>query len=192
MGEKNKGERENKKKGVSLIYVLVVLSMISVFSVSFIHFVREKTEIVSLKSGSKNSIPLNYLINKENENAEKIMLRGIMYNGILIFPENKEQYFDSKIEMDLSGNTVITKIIFLPENTGSIGNFKISRISDGNGSEYRLPLDLNTVYNDLEILYTKKILGKELRFVEKISFKRINPTLVEITLKEKEFLKDDN
>ena len=180
MGEKNKGERENKKKGVSLIYVLVVLSMISVFSVSFIHFVREKTEIISLKSGSKNSIPLNYLINKENENAEKIMLRGIMYNGILIFPENKEQYFNSKIEMDLSGNTVIT------------GNFKISRISDGNGSEYRLPLDLNTVYNDLEILYTKKILGKELRFVEKISFKRINPTSVEITLKEKEFLKDDN
>ena len=94
MGEKNKGEKENKKKGVSLIYVLVVLSMISVFSVSFIHFVREKTEIVSLKSGSKNSIPLNYLINKENENAEKIMLRGIMYNGILIFPENKEQYFN--------------------------------------------------------------------------------------------------
>ena len=192
MGEKNKGERENKKKGVSLIYVLIVLSMISVFSVSFIHFVREKTEIVSLKSGSKNSIPLNYLINKENENAEKIMLKGMMYNGILIFPENKEQYFNSKIEMDLSGNTVITKVIFLPENTGSMGAFQISRISDRNGSEYRLPLDLNTVYNDLEILYTKKILGKELRFVEKIFFKRINPTSVEIILKEKEFLKSDN
>ena len=53
MGEKNKGERENKKKGVSLIYVLVVLSMISVFSVSFIHFVREKTDYFVKKRKQK-------------------------------------------------------------------------------------------------------------------------------------------
>ena len=43
-----------KNRGVSLIYVLIVLSIITVFSFNFMYFVREKVKINSLVKREKS------------------------------------------------------------------------------------------------------------------------------------------
>lgn len=187
MGDKNK---ENMKKGVSLIYVLIVLSMLSVFSLAFIYFVKEKADIVSLKSRKESSVSKNYLINKERQNSLRIFTKGIESNGISAFPENENQYFNSKMEINSVGNKEIERLVFSVKNTESIGGFQVEKIIDSNGNEYSLPLDKNTVYNDLEAVYSKDMLGGKVLFVEKLTFKRIDPVIVDIISEEGKFSYD--
>lgn len=184
-------KKKDKKNGVSLVYVLIILSIISVFSVSFIHFVKEKSDIISLKSkgNGKNAVSMNYLINKEKKNTERILTKGIIINGTHIFPEHMEQYFNSKIEIKSTGDVEIKRLIFLPEMTVSIGGFHIEKVTDGSGNKYNLPLNPNTVYDELEIIYVKTVLNRKIIFVEKILFKRADVTLVDIILKESGFVK---
>ena len=104
--------RENMKKGVSLIYVLIVLSMLSVFSLAFIYFVKEKADIVSLKSRKESSVSENYLINKERQNSLRILTKGIENIGVSVFPEDENQYFNSKMEINPAGNKEIERIVF--------------------------------------------------------------------------------
>ena len=186
------GEITKKKgKGVSLIYVLIVLSMLSVFSMAFIYFVKEKADIVSLKSRKESSVSENYLINKERQNSLRILTKGIENNGVSIFPEDENQYFNSKMEINPTGNKEIERIVFSGKNIGSIGGFQIEKITDSSGNEYSLPLDKNTVYNDLEAVYFKDMLGGKILFIEKLTFKRINPTLVEVKSDEGRFSYDE-
>ena len=57
---------------------------------------------------------------------------------------------------------------------------KIKEIKDFTGNEYFPPLEENTVYNNLKIVYFKKVLGKEVNYREELEFKRIDSMTVEI------------
>ena len=43
-------KRGNKNSGASLVYVMVILSIISAFSINFVYYVNHKKEMVFLKS----------------------------------------------------------------------------------------------------------------------------------------------
>ena len=45
---------ENKKRGASLVYVLIILSIILTFSTGFIYFVHERGKIKVLRGKSDN------------------------------------------------------------------------------------------------------------------------------------------
>ena len=45
---------ENKKRGASLVYVLIILSIILTFSTGFIYFVHERGKITVLRGKSDN------------------------------------------------------------------------------------------------------------------------------------------
>ena len=40
---------KNKNKGVSLLYVLIILSIITIFSINFIYFVKERNDIMNMR-----------------------------------------------------------------------------------------------------------------------------------------------
>ena len=54
---------KNKKKGASLVYVLIILSVILIFSTGFIYFVHERGKITVLreKSDRRRKISNSYM-----------------------------------------------------------------------------------------------------------------------------------
>ena len=168
-------KRGNKNSGASLVYVMVILSIISAFSINFVYYIHQKKEMVFLKS------------QKENQNVKKIMDNGIYFNENLVTLEKKEQYFDSRLEND--GQEIkMEKLIFLKKDSESIGNYMVKSIKDSNENEYFLPLEENKVYGELKVVFARKILDKEILFQEKIEFRRINPMEVEMKVLESQFL----
>ena len=61
LGGKNK-DIKKRNEGASLVYVLVILSIISAFSINFAYYVRQKKEMVFLKSQKENNVEKKYLI----------------------------------------------------------------------------------------------------------------------------------
>ena len=115
------------------------------------------------------------------------MDNGIYFNENLVTLEKKEQYFDSRLEND--GQEIkMEKLIFLKKDSESIGNYMVKSIKDSNENEYFLPLEENKVYGELKVVFTRKILDKEILFQEKIEFRRINPMEVEMKVLESQFL----
>ena len=51
-----------------------------------------------------------------------------------------------------------------------------------------MPLEENTVYNNLKIIYFKEVLGKEVNYREELEFKRIDSMTVEIQEKNGGFV----
>ena len=182
------GKFKNAKKnlGASLIYVLIALSMITVFSTNFIFFVRQKSDIVFLKNTEKKLDKKNF-VEKELENAKRFVRNGVNFENNKIEIEKEEFYFDTNLQK-VGNDLKSEKLIFLQKDTQSIGGFVVKSIRDGSGNEYFLPLDKNTVYNDLEIIFGRKILDMEIFYREKISFKRKNATLVEMNVLSGEIL----
>lgn len=43
---------KNRKRGASLLYVLIVLSMVTIFAIEFVYFVNERNKIINIKSKS--------------------------------------------------------------------------------------------------------------------------------------------
>ena len=80
------------------------------------------------------------------------------------------------------------RLLFSGNHEESIGNFKIKEIKDFAGNGYSLPLEENTVYNNLKIIYFKEILGKEVNYREELEFKRIDSMTVEIQEKNGGFV----
>ena len=78
--------------------------------------------------------------------------------------------------------------MFSGNHEESIGNFKIKEIKDFSGNKYSLPLEENTVYNNLKIIYFKEVLGKEVNYREELEFKRIDSMTVEIREKNGGFV----
>ena len=184
-GKLNLNKKRNK--GASLVYVLVILSIISAFSINFVYYVHQKKEMVFLKSQKENQFEKKFLIQKENQNVKKIMDNGIYFNENLVTLEKKEQYFDSRLEND--GQEIkMEKLIFLKKDSESIGNYMVKSIKDSNENEYFLPLEENKVYGELKVVFARKILDKEILFQEKIEFRRINPMEVEMKVLESQFL----
>ena len=168
-------KRGNKNSGASLVYVMVILSIISAFSINFVYYVHQK------------KFEKKFLIQKENQNVKKIMDNGIYFNENLVTLEKKEQYFDSRLEND--GQEIkMEKLIFLKKDSESIGNYMVKSIKDSNENEYFLPLEENKVYGELKVVFARKILDKEILFQEKIEFRRINPMEVEMKVLESQFL----
>lgn len=165
-----------KNNGVSLVYVLIVLSVITVFSVSFIYFIKQKTETAFIKNKSETDVAKEYLLFLEEENAKKIAAKN-PYFGML-------DYFDS-VKVESGDGTEFQKLIFFNGSAESVGNFKIKKVSDSEGKEYALPLEKNEVYRNLEVTYAKDVLGKELLFKEEVKFNRVDSTTVEISVDRK-------
>ena len=184
----NKGVKNKKRnKGASLVYVLVILSIISAFSINFVYYVQQKKDMIFLKSHKETKIEKKFLIQKENQNIERILKNGINFDGNLVLLEKKEQYFDSVLKKD-GQNAELKNLIFLGKDIESIGNYRIKSISDESDNEYSLPLEENKVYGELKVIFARKILDEEVLFCEKIVFKRVSPLEVEMRVVESEFL----
>ena len=184
----NKGVKNKKRnKGESLVYVLVILSIISAFSINFVYYVQQKKDMIFLKSHKETKIEKKFLIQKENQNIERILKNGINFDGNLVLLEKKERYFDSVLKKDRQ-NAELKNLIFLGKDIESIGNYRIKSISDESDNEYSLPLEENKVYGELKVIFARKILDEEVLFCEKIVFKRVSPLEVEMRVVESEFL----
>ena len=184
----NKGVKNKKRnKGASLVYVLVILSIISAFSINFVYYVQQKKDMIFLKSHKETKIEKKFLIQKENQNMERILKNGINFDGNLVLLEKKERYFDSVLKKD-GQNAELKNLIFLGKDIESIGNYRIKSISDESDNEYSLPLEENKVYSELKVIFGRKILGEEILFCEKVGFKRVSPLEVEMRVVESEFL----
>ena len=186
LGGKNKNIKK-RNEGASLVYVLVILSIISAFSINFAYYVRQKKEMVFLKSQKENKVEKNFLIQKENQNVERISNKGILFDGNRFSLDKKERYFDSILKKN--GQAVeIKNLIFLAKDTESIGNYKVKSIRDSNDNEYSLPLAENKVYSELKVIFARKILNEEILFQEKIEFRRLSSLEVEMRVLESGFL----
>ena len=184
----NKITKNNKRNvGASLVYVLVILSIISAFSINFAYYVRQKKEMVFLKSKKETKVEKNFLIQKENQNVERILNKGILFDGNTVSLDRRERYFDSVLKKD--GQVVeIKNLIFLAKDTESIGNYKVKSIRDSNDNEYSLPLAENKVYSELKVVFSRKILDEEILFQEKVGFRRLSSLEVEMRVVESGFL----
>ena len=186
LGGKNK-DIKKRNKGASLVYVLVILSIISAFSINFAYYVRQKKEMVFLKSQKENKVEKDFLIQKENQNVERILNKGILFDGNTVSLDKKERYFDSILKKN--GQTIeIKNLIFLAKDTESVGNYKVKSIRDSSDNEYYLPLEENKVYSELKVVFARKILNEEILFQEKVEFRRLSSLEVEMRVLESGFL----
>ena len=181
---------KNKKRGASLVYVLIILSVILTFSTGFIYFVHERGKITVLREKSDRSrkISNSYMANMEDKTAERLENRGLSINGKQEVIKGKSDYFNKKFIISTFGQNELKRLLFSGNHEESIGNFKIKEIKDFTGNEYFPPLEENTVYNNLKIVYFKKVLGKEVNYREELEFKRIDPMTVEIQEKNGGFV----
>ena len=178
---------EKRNEGASLVYVLVILSIISAFSINFAYYVRQKKEMVFLKSQKENKVEKNFLIQKENQNVERILNKGILFDGNTVLLDRRERYFDSILKKN--GQTIeIKNLIFLAKDTESVGNYKVKSIRDSSDNEYSLPLEENKVYSELKVIFARKILNEEILFQEKVEFRRLSSLEVEMRVVESGFL----
>ena len=184
------GENKNIKKrneGASLVYVLVILSIISAFSINFAYYVRQKKEIVFLKSQKENKVEKKFLVQKENQNVERTLNKGILFDGNTVLLDRRERYFDSILKKN--GQAIeIKNLIFLAKDTESVGNYKVKSIRDSSDNEYYLPLEENKVYSELKVIFARKILNEEILFQEKVEFRRLSSLEVEMRVLESGFL----
>ena len=186
LGGKNKNIKK-RNEGASLVYVLVILSIISAFSINFAYYVRQKKEMVFLKSRKENKVEKKFLVQKENQNVERILNKGILFDENRVSLDKKERYFDSVLKKN--GQAVeIKNLIFLAKDTESIGNYKVKSIRDNNDNEYSLPLEENKVYSELKVIFARKILNEEILFQEKVEFRRLSSLEVEMRVLESGFL----
>ena len=186
LGGKNK-DIKKRNEGASLVYVLVILSIISAFSINFAYYVRQKKEMVFLKSQKENKAEKKFLIQKENQNVERILNKGILFDGNRVLLDRRERYFDSILKKN--GQTIeIKNLIFLAKDTESVANYKVKSIRDNNDNEYSLPLEENKVYSELKVVFARKILNEEILFQEKVEFRRLSSLEVEMRVLESGFL----
>ena len=183
---KNK-DIKKRNEGASLVYVLVILSIISAFSINFAYYVRQKKEMVFLNSQKENNVEKKFLIQKENQNIERILNKGILFDENRVSLDKKERYFDSILKKN--GQTIeIKNLVFLPKETESIGNYMIKSVKDSNDNEHYLPLEENKVYSELKVIFARKILNEEILFQEKVEFRRLSSLEVEMRILESGFL----
>jgi hypothetical protein len=162
-----------RNKGSSLLYVLVILSFLSVFLTSFIFFTRNRYKILKLNHGYSYSLKKK-LVENEKIFSDSVYKSGIFFEGDKIILNNKSEYYNSVIIKNFQGENHIKRLIFFKQNQESIGGFKILHIKDQNGSIYYQPLKENSLYPDLTITYQKNILNEDISFIEEIKFSRKN------------------
>ena len=158
-----------------------------IFSINFAYYVRQKKEMVFLKSQKENKVEKKFLVQKENQNVERILNKGVLFDGNTVSLDRRERYFDSAVKKD--GQAVeIKNLIFLEKDTESVGNYKVKSIRDSSDNEYYLPLEENKVYSELKVVFVRKILNEEILFQEKVEFRRLSSLEVEMRVLESGFL----
>lgn len=164
----------NKKTGSILLYTLIILSTLSVFLAEFMFFTRNRHKVLYLKEKSPYEFK-EKILEKEKEFSDITFKNGVLYDGIKIILSKKEEYYNSKIiEINEPSDKKISleKLIYLNKDTLSIGNFKIKEIKDKNNIPYSLPLNKNTVYSELKVIYEKVVLNQNILIIEGIKFTR--------------------
>lgn len=161
-----------KKNGSTLLYVLITLSGLSVFLSEFISFTRDRYKIVYLKNKYSYNI-YKKIIQTEQNYSSIIFEKGIFYKKNILFLKDQDEYYNSII-IENSENIKIEKLIYLEENTFSIGRYKILSIKDLNNNIYKLPLEKNSLYPNLIVTYEKTMIEKKITGTENIQFNRKN------------------
>lgn len=167
-----------KNKGSSLLYVMVILSALSVFLAGFISFTKNRYEILELNSGYFHNLKKK-LIETEKAFSASVYKSGIFSKGNKINLNDKTEYYNSV----LTGEDSIKRLIYFKQNIKSTGGFSVLSVKDQNGNIHSVPLKENTLYPDLAIVYEKKILSENLSAVENIKFFRKNNNEVIIETK---------
>ena len=162
-----------KNKGSSLLYVLIILSVLSVFLSGFIFFTRNRFKILKLNSAYSYDLKKR-LIENEKTFSESLYKSGIFSADNRIMLNNKYEYFNSVITEDNTDKAIVKRLIYSKESKKSTGGFNITAVKDQNNSIYNLPLKENTMYPDLTIIYEKNILNKNISILENIKFIRKN------------------
>ena len=163
-----------KNKGSSLLYVLIILSVLSVFLTGFIFFTRNRYKLLNLNSAYSYSVRKR-LIENEKIFSESLYKSGLFSDAGRINLDNKYEYYNSGID-----ETNLKRLIYFKQNQKSTGGFYIIAVKDENGNVYQLPLKDNTLYPDLTITYEKNMLNENLSVIENIKFIRKNNDEVSI------------
>ena len=168
-----------KNKGSSLLYVLIILSVLSVFLTGFIFFTKNRYKILKLNSAYSYDLKTRLT---ENEKAFSVSIykSGIFIAGNKILLNNKYEYYNSGVTEDNTGKTNLKRLLYFKQSEKSTGGFNIADIKDQNGNSYHLPLKENTLYPDLIIIYEKNILNENISATESIKFIRKNNDEVNI------------
>lgn len=156
--------------------------MILIFSMGFVNFVHERGKIYSVKEKSEKmgSISEKYLLHMENKNSERIKLKGIDVNGKREYLNEQGEYYSSRFTVLPTGKTELKRLLFFPDGSESVGQFKINEIKDKDGNFYSPPIEENKVYKELEVTYKKNVLNVEISYREKLTFKRKDALTVTI------------
>ena len=162
-----------KNKGSSLLYVLIILSVLSVFLTGFIFFTQNRYKILKLNSGYSYDLKKK-LIHNEKVFSDSIYKSGIFSAGSRVMLNNKHEYYNSGITEDDSGNSIVKRLIYFVPDSKSTGGFYITAVKDQYSNLYNLPLKGNTLYPDLIINYEKNILNEKISIIENIKFVRKN------------------
>ncbi|WP_435308339.1 hypothetical protein [Sebaldella termitidis] len=162
-----------KNKGSSLLYVLIILSVLSVFLTGFIFFTKNRYKILNLNSAYSYDLKIK-LAENEKAFSDSIYKSGILIAGNKISLNNKHEYYNSGVAEDSTGKTNLKRLLYFKQNEKSTGGFNITDIKDQNGNSYHLPLKENMLYPDLIIIYGKNILNENISAAENIKFIRKN------------------
>ena len=168
-----------KNKGSSLLYVLIILSVLSVFLTGFIFFTKNRYKIFKLNSAYSYNLKIR-LAENEKAFSASIYKSGIFIAGNKISLNNKYEYYNSGVIEDSTGETNLKRLLYFKQNEKSTGGFNIADIKDQNGNKYHLPLKENMLYPELIITYEKNILNENISATESIKFIRKNNDKVNI------------
>ena len=173
---------KNKRGGI-LLYTLVILSTMIFFMTELIFFTKNRYFEQNLRE--KSLFPIkNKILNTENDFENAVFNKGILLKKNKIKLSSKEQYYNSKVVENSKrpDNATLLRLMYLDGFHLSNGGFKIIQIKDKNGNSYSLPLKENTIYPDLVISYSKKVLKNVVLISETLRFTRENPDSVIINL----------
>ena len=162
-----------KNKGSSLLYVLIILSVLSVFLSEFVFFTKNRYKLLKLNSAYLYNLKTR-LAENEKKFSYSLFKSSIFITGNRIKLNNKYEYYTSGITEDSTGKTVLKRLLYLKQNEKSTGGFNITAVKDQNSNIYHLPLIENMLYPDLIIIYEKNILNENISVIENIKFIRKN------------------
>ncbi len=162
-----------KNKGSSLLYVLIILSVLSVFLSGFIFFTKNRYKLLKLNSAYLYNLKTR-LAENEKTFPDSLFKSGLFITGNRIKLNNKYEYYNSGITEDSTGKPALKRLLYFKQYDKSTGGFNITAVKDQNGNIYDLPLAENMLYPDLIIIYEKNILNENISVTENIKFIRKN------------------
>ncbi|MDU4652242.1 hypothetical protein [Sneathia sanguinegens] len=200
---------KNKNKGSSLIYILIILSVMSIVTYTFFDYVYNKNKNFKLDGSIQNKqILKKRLIKKEKKQAKIISSRKYGYYEYMWFLMGRQfstnyvkndgayfniYFYDSDTEdaiqyLELRLVKLFKKMIeedclVYADNKSvkSIGGYEIVSVKSSRGYE-TLPLRRDKDYGIVTVRYRKKILGITLEVEERMKFVRDEVYYTSVTI----------